>query len=136
MLFRSCAELQKPAERFLAITGSRMGSVFRAPGGRTSPGLLQAAQSCGWSHVGWTAAGFLGDELPSDRFSNADLLRRALRDIRSGDVLLAHLGIWSRQDPWAPAVLEPLIVGLKSKGLCFATLLEHPEYRAAAQRSR
>jgi hypothetical protein len=25
----------------------------------------------------------------------------------------AHLGIWSRKDPWAPAVLEPLIVGLK-----------------------
>jgi peptidoglycan-N-acetylmuramic acid deacetylase len=131
-----CAELQKPAERFLAITGVRMGSIFRAPGGKTSPRLLQAAQSCGWSHVGWTAAGFLGDELPSDRFPNSDLLRRALRDVRSGDVLLAHLGIWSRQDPWAPAVLEPLIVGLKSKGLCFATLREHPEYRAAAQRSR
>lgn len=131
-----CAELQKPAERFLAITGLRMGSIFRAPGGKTSPKLLEAAQSCGWSHVGWTAAGFLGDELSSDRFPNADLLRRALRDVRSGDVLLAHLGIWSRQDPWAPAVLEPLIVGLKSKGLCFATLREHPEYRVAAQRSR
>ena len=28
---------------------------------------------------------------------------------RQSDILLAHLGIWSRQDPWAPAVLEPLI---------------------------
>ena len=44
---------------------------------------------------------------------------------------MAHLGIWSRQDPWAPAVLEPLIVGLKQRGLCFATLAEHPDYRAA-----
>jgi peptidoglycan/xylan/chitin deacetylase (PgdA/CDA1 family) len=42
---------------------------------------------------------------------------------------MAHLGIWSRQDPWAPAVLEPLIVGLKARGLCFATLREHPAYR-------
>jgi peptidoglycan/xylan/chitin deacetylase (PgdA/CDA1 family) len=42
---------------------------------------------------------------------------------------MAHLGIWSRQDPWAPAVLEPLIVGLKARGLCFATLREHPQYR-------
>jgi hypothetical protein len=25
-------------------------------------------------------------------------------------------------------VLEPLIVGLKAKGTCFATLLEHPQY--------
>jgi hypothetical protein len=41
---------------------------------------------------------------------------------------MAHLGIWSRKQPWAPAVLEPLIVGLKAKGTCFATLLEHPQY--------
>ncbi len=42
---------------------------------------------------------------------------------------MAHLGIWSRQDPWAPAVLEPLIIGLKRRGLCFATMREHPQYR-------
>ena len=30
----------------------------------------------------------------------------------------------------APAVLEPLIVGLKHKGFCFATLREHPQYAA------
>jgi len=41
-------------------------------------------------------------------------------------VLVAHLGIWSRQEVWAPAVLEPLIEGLKAKGLCFATLHQHP----------
>jgi peptidoglycan-N-acetylmuramic acid deacetylase len=33
---------------------------------------------------------------------------------------MAHLGIWSRKDPWAPAVLEPLITGLKARGFCFA----------------
>jgi peptidoglycan/xylan/chitin deacetylase (PgdA/CDA1 family) len=71
----------------------------------------------------------LGDELPSERYSNAHLLQKALQNIRSGDILMAHLGIWSRQDPWAPAVLEPLIVGLKARGLCFATLREHPQYR-------
>lgn len=42
------------------------------------------------------------------------------------------LGIWSRQDAWAPAVLEPLITGLQARGLCFTTLREHPQYRAAA----
>jgi peptidoglycan/xylan/chitin deacetylase (PgdA/CDA1 family) len=26
-------------------------------------------------------------------------------------------------------VLEPLIVGLKERGFCFATLREHPAYR-------
>lgn len=131
-----CAELQRPADRLLALTGQRMGSIFRAPGGKTSPGLLKAAQSCGWTHVGWAPAGFLGDELPSESHPNAELLRRALRDIRAGDVLLAHLGIWSRKDAWAPAVLEPLITGLKARGLCFATLREHPQLRAAAERLR
>lgn len=127
-----CTELDKPAQRLQAMTGQRMGSIFRAPGGKTSPALLQAAAACGWTHVGWAPAGFLGDELPSDKYPNGQLLQRALRDIRAGDVLVAHLGIWSRQDAWAPAVLEPLITGLQARGLCFATLREHPQYRAAA----
>jgi peptidoglycan-N-acetylmuramic acid deacetylase len=128
-----CAELERPAQRFYAMTGRSMLPLFRAPAGKTSPALLQAAQTCGWTHVPWSPAGFLGDELPSDRYPNAVLLQRALQAIRPGDVLLAHLGIWSRQDAWAPAVLEPLLVGLKAKGWCFATLAEHPAYRLAAQ---
>lgn len=125
-----CAELQRPADRFKAMTGRAMLPLFRAPGGKTSPALLQAASACGWRHVGWSPAGFLGDELPSDRHPNAVLLDQALTGIRAGDILVAHLGIWSRQDPWAPAVLAPLITGLKARGLCFATLREHPAYRA------
>jgi peptidoglycan-N-acetylmuramic acid deacetylase len=104
------------------------------PPGARKMALLKAAQACGWTHVGWSPAGFLGDELSSATHPNAQLLQRALRDIRGGDVLLAHLGIWSRQDAWAPAVLEPLIVGLKARGLCFATLRDHPVYGAAARR--
>lgn len=128
-----CAELARPAERFAEMTGQRMGAIFRAPGGKTSPALLKAAAACGWQHVGWAPAGFLGDELPSDRYPNAQLLARALRDIRAGDVLVAHLGIWSRQEAWAPAVLEPLITGLQARGLCFATLRDHPQLGAAAR---
>ena len=129
-----CAALQRPADRFKAMTGQPMAALFRAPAGRTSPALLKAAAQCGWTHVGWSPAGFLGDELASDRYPNAMLLQRALRDVKPGDILLAHLGIWSRQDAWAPAVLEPLIQGLKARGLCFATLAEHPDYRAVGSR--
>jgi peptidoglycan/xylan/chitin deacetylase (PgdA/CDA1 family) len=125
-----CDELARPARRFEAMTGHPMRAMFRAPGGKTSKALLAAAQSCGWHHVPWSAAGFLGDELSSDRYPNRVLLDRAVHDVRAGDILLMHLGIWSRQDPWAPAVLEPLIVGLKARGLCFATLREHPDYAA------
>ena len=129
-----CAEIERSASRFQAMTGAVMAKVFRAPGGKTSPKLLATARACGWAHAGWSPAGFLGDELPSETHPNAKLLERALRDVRAGDILLAHLGIWSRRDAWAPANLEPLIVGLRARGLCFATLREHPSYRAAFAR--
>ena len=124
-----CAQISAAARRLEDITGKKTLPLFRAPGGKTSRALLTAMQECGYAHVGWSPAGFLGDELPSDKYSNATLLKQALRNIRAGDVLVAHLGIWSRQDPWAPAVLEPLIAGLKERGFCFATLREHPAYR-------
>ncbi len=124
-----CEELHRASRRLSALTGQTPLPLFRAPGGKTSPALLRAAQDCGYRHVAWAEAGFLGDELPSQTYPNERLLDQALRRIRGGDILVAHLGIWSRQDPWAPAVLEPLIIGLKARGLCFATLREHPHYR-------
>jgi peptidoglycan/xylan/chitin deacetylase (PgdA/CDA1 family) len=126
---RYCDQLQLSNTRLEQITGVKPLPLFRAPGGKTSPSLLTAAKQCGFAHVGWADAGFLGDELPSDKFPSAVLLQRALNNIRAGDILMAHLGIWSRQDPWAPAVLEPLIEGLKAKGFCFATLKEHPQFK-------
>ncbi len=122
-----CAEIERVNQVFREQLGRPLDPLFRAPGGKTSAALLATVQQCGWRHVAWAAAGFLGDELPSDRYPNQALLQRALRDIRAGDILMAHLGIWSRQDPWAPAVLEPLIQGLKAKGFCFATLADPPK---------
>ncbi|PYE79092.1 peptidoglycan/xylan/chitin deacetylase (PgdA/CDA1 family) [Xylophilus ampelinus] len=124
-----CAEIKRSETRLQQITGQAPLPLFRAPGGKTSPALLAAARGCGFAHVGWAPAGFLGDELPSDRYPNQALLAKALRDIRPGDILLAHLGIWSRKDAWAPGVLEPLITGLQQRGYCFATLRDHPDYR-------
>lgn len=126
-----CAELRRVDTHFKSITGRALDPLFRAPAGKTSTRLLAAAQACGYRHVGWTPAGFLGDELPSEKVSNATLLQRALATIRAGDILVAHLGIWNRAEPWAPAVLEPLILGLKAKGLCFARLRAHPDYAQA-----
>lgn len=123
-----CQELGKASQRLQAITGVKPLPLFRAPGGKTSPALLAAAKNCGYAHVGWASAGFLGDELASDKYPNDVLLKKALRDVRSGDILMAHLGIWSRRDPWAPAVLEPLVTGLQARGFCFKTLREHPDY--------
>ena len=130
-----CGEIGKASQRLQAITGVKPLPLFRAPGGKTSPALLAEAKACGYAHVGWASAGFLGDELPSDTYPNDALLKKALRDVRSGDILMAHLGIWSRKDPWAPTVLEPLIMGLQSRGFCFKTLRTHPDYAEWIQSS-
>ena len=66
------------------------------------------------------AAGVLGDELPSAKYPSEQLLQRALKELRDGDVMMMHLGIRSRQEPLAP-MLDPLLAGLKSRGFCFAT---------------
>lgn len=121
-----CSELRRVDDRFAALTSRKLDAIWRAPGGYTTPQSLRAAKACGYEHVHWSPAGFLGDELPSDRYPNQMLLDKALRDIRPGDVLMAHLGIWSRKDPYAP-MLDALIGQLKSRGFCFLTVTApHP----------
>lgn len=125
-----CDELRRVDQRFEQLTGHRLDPLWRAPGGHLSPHAKAAGTACGYAHVGWAPAGYSGDELSSERVSNKALLQRTLANLRDGDIFIAHLGIWSRKDAWAPAVLEPLITGLQQKGFCFATLREHPDYRA------
>jgi peptidoglycan/xylan/chitin deacetylase (PgdA/CDA1 family) len=124
-----CDEIKRVDSRFQQLTGSHLDPIWRAPGGRVSPRTLAAGKACGYAHVPWAKAGFSGDELPSETYPNAQLLKKSLANLRDGDIFLAHMGIWSRKDPWAPANLEPLIVGLEQKGFCFATLRDHPAYQ-------
>jgi peptidoglycan/xylan/chitin deacetylase (PgdA/CDA1 family) len=124
-----CDEIRRVDARFVELTGRHLDPIWRAPGGRTSPRTLAAATSCGYAHVGWSPAGFSGDELSSSAYPNAALLKKSLAGLKDGDIFVAHMGIWSRKDPWAPANLEPLLAGLERKGFCFATLREHPDYR-------
>lgn len=117
-----CHEIQRVDTRFAELTGATIQKIWRAPGGKTSPRLIAMGNQCGYQHYGWNESGFLGDELNSDVYPNATLLKKASQEIKDGDVAMAHLGIWSRKDPWAPAVLEKLIIQLKNRGFCFATL--------------
>lgn len=117
-----CQELKKVDVAFQRATGRHLSRIWRAPGGRTTPNSIRFAASCGYPvHVHWSDAGFLGDELPSDKYPNSALLERAFNNVRAGDILMMHLGIWSRRDPYAPT-LKPLLQGLKARGFCFATL--------------
>jgi len=118
-----CAELKRVDEAFRTYAGRGLDPIWRAPGGRTTPNALAAARSCGYRHVGWSPAGFLGDELPSETHPNHALVDRAVRNVKDGDVLLMHLGIWSRKEPFAP-MLDELLVRLEARGFCFATIPE------------
>ncbi|MET0507607.1 MAG: hypothetical protein ABWZ78_05410, partial [Burkholderiaceae bacterium] len=123
-----CAEVDRVDQRFRELTGRSLDRFWRTPGGRAPDAVYEAARGCGWRHVGWTEAGFLGDELPSEQFPNETLLAQSLRRIGDGDILIAHLGIRSRRDPYAP-MLDRLLPALHGRGLCFATLAEHPTVR-------
>ncbi|MFN0302026.1 MAG: polysaccharide deacetylase family protein [Burkholderiales bacterium] len=117
-----CAELRRVETRFREISGGQsLHPIWRAPGGRTTPFALAAAKECGYEHVHWAPAGFLGDELPSEQYPNDRLVAQALKNLRDGDIMVMHTGIWSRKDPFAP-MLDPLLAGLKARGFCFATL--------------
>ena len=117
-----CAELKQPGEAFEKMTNRKLDALWRAPGGRLTARAREWGAGCGFPrHVAWSDAGFLGDELPSEQFPNDLLLKRALTKIKDRDILVMHLGIWSRKDPFAP-MLDPLVAGLKQRGLCFATL--------------
>ena len=119
-----CQQITSVDQRFQTLTGRALDKIWRAPGGKTSPRLVEFGKVCGYEHIGWAKAGFLGDELSSVDFPNTFLLNRALNTLEHNNITMAHLGIWSRKDPWAPAVLEPLIIGLKSKGFCFKKIGE------------
>jgi peptidoglycan/xylan/chitin deacetylase (PgdA/CDA1 family) len=124
-----CRELKQSEQAFQTLTGRGYDPIWRAPGGKTTPFTIKSAASCGFKeHIGWPPAGFLGDELSSDRYPNQVLLRNAVRDLKDGDVMVMHLGIWSRKDPFWP-MLDPLLTQLKAKGFCFATIPERSRKR-------
>lgn len=123
-----CAELDAVEQAFYSMTGQHLDPIWRAPAGKNTTNSLAFAQQCGYHHFGWAQAGFSGDELSSERFPSSQLLAKLLAGLKDGDIIMAHLGIWSRKDAWAPAVLPSLLRGLQAKGFCFATLREHPAY--------
>lgn len=119
-----CAELLRPLEALRALAPqARLLPLWRAPGGIVTPGAARMAAACGLRHQGWTARGFLGDELDSAAHPNEALLRRNLAQIRDGEVLVMHWGVRSRREPFA-GIFERLVAGLKERGFCFATLPE------------
>lgn len=123
-----CAEIKQSETAFKAMTGRGFDGIWRAPGGKLTPNTIKFAEACGYQHVDWSSAGFSGDELPSEKFPSDALIAKQLREINDGDILLWHLGIWSRKDALYPK-LDTLITGLKAKGFCFARIPDNPRWK-------
>jgi peptidoglycan/xylan/chitin deacetylase (PgdA/CDA1 family) len=114
-----CEQIDHAARRSEDFTGKKALPLFHAPGGAASAKLLAAASACGYAHVGFAQAATLGRRS----------LAAEIAAVQTGDVLLADLNAKGGQEPWATANLEPLLVGLKARGLCFASLRQHPAYQ-------
>lgn len=114
-----CEQITHAAQRIEYFSGKKSLPLFHAPGGKTSRKLLAVASACGYAHVAPTGVGLL---------ANGTSLKTAITAIRSGEVLMADLNT-STTEPWAVANLEPLIVGLKARGLCFESLRKHPTFQ-------
>ncbi len=117
-----CEELSRPVALLRQMApDANVLPLWRAPGGRTTPNALRMAQACGLRHQGWSANGFLGDELDSAAHPNKALLAQALQRTRDGEVLLMHWGVRSRREPFG-LVFDDVVSGLQARGFCFAVL--------------
>lgn len=124
---RYCDNITRAADRLAYVTGQKARPLFRAPGGRVSQRLAAAAQACGYRHVDLRAVPFppAGSEAkgPTER-----QIEQTLARIQPGDMMLGHLGVWTREVPAVPLGLDALISGLKAQGFCFRSVSEHPGY--------
>ncbi len=124
-----CENITQAADRLGHVTGGKLLPLFRAAGGRTSPKLLASAKACGYANVNAVPVAFLSAATPSAKGPDEKQVAQVIARVQPGDVVAAHLGVWSREVPQVPVGLDPLISGLKAQGFCFQTLREHPEYR-------
>ena len=124
-----CENIEQAADRLTFLTGHKALPLFRAPGGRLSAKLVASAKACGYQHVGLAPIVFPPDAAPSAKGPSDKQVAQTVSRVRPGDLILAPLGVWSRDVPQVPVGLDPLISGLKAQGFCFRTLREHPLYR-------
>lgn len=107
------AELAKTNETAQQITGKKL-RLFRPPYGVTNPNLAKAIAATGMQSIGWNLRSF-----DTKAKSEAALLKRLLRQLKGGDVILLHDTI-----PVTAAVLTSFIQEARKRGFIFAPLDE------------
>lgn len=112
-------EIQAAQDTLTAITDRRP-AFFRAPAGLRNPFLDPVLSKLGLRLTAWTRRGY------DTRTSDADtVLRRLMRDLKAGAILLLHDGNCARTATGVPviiAVLPTLLEAGHNAGLRFVTL--------------
>ena len=112
------ASLRRQVDGAQAILTARAGRppcFFRPPMGFRGPPLDGVLARSGLRHMAWTRRGY-----DARRRDPARVLRRLLRDLAAGDVLLLHDGNAARtqaNQPVVLAVLPALLTALAARGL-------------------
>jgi chitin deacetylase len=125
-------ELMQAQQTLHALTG-RMPQFFRAPAGLRNPFLDPILHGLNLRLASWTRRGF------DTRTADPDLvLRRLVRDLDAGDILLLHDGNAARGGNGKPVILEVLprlIETIRSSNFQCVTLrqgLEHADMRTSS----
>ena len=111
-------EVATGADIVATTTGTPV-SLFRAPGGRTTPAMLDLVRRRGMRVVGWTLDA--RDFYDPDPHVHA---QRIINALEAGSVLLLHDGGGDRAT--TVALLRPMVQALKALGWQFATPLSPP----------
>ena len=129
-----CEELERVRSRFTQMTGQPMAPIFRAPGGKTSPALLAAAQPAGSRACpGARPASSATSCRASATERPAVVACRATCAVATSCSPPGHL-VAARDPTWASADLEPLIVGLKARRPVLSNAARlRPQYGGALQ---
>jgi peptidoglycan/xylan/chitin deacetylase (PgdA/CDA1 family) len=119
-------ELERAQALINADAGSAHVSLFRFPYGASSVSSLGVVDSLGYTAVGWTVD-TLGWEGTSLGQSRAGVVRRALRSLRPGEIILMHVGANPTDGSTLDADALPTIIRLiKQRGYTFVALSGSP----------
>lgn len=110
-----CAELQKLENKYSEITGRSLSKYYRPPEGCFDEDSLRYAQEMGYKTVFWSFA--YADWDNNHQMSREAAKKKILDNIHNGAVILLH-----PTSATNAAILEDVIVELKSQGYSFGSL--------------
>lgn len=128
-------ELNKTAELFFKLTGTRMAPYWRAPFGEHNLEIRRWAAEVGYHHVGWTMGNgetmdtmdWIADSTAIGYHSSQSILQKLLKfgsetsDGANGSIILMHLDTQRARDP-VHEIIPALIDSMRQRGYEFVTV--------------